>query len=81
MGDRVNQLKSAMLYAEVRAFELQEDKGEQSEEHVTFALHKVKKGRVEKRQEGGRDASHWDGFDAKKFCVYCKHQGHDVMEL
>jgi hypothetical protein len=79
MGDRVNKLKPAMLYAEVRAFELQKGKGEQSEEHVAFALHKVRKGRVEKK-DGGRDASHWDGFDAKKFCVFCRYKGHEVKD-
>jgi hypothetical protein len=76
MGERVNTLKPAMLYAEVRAFESQTDKAEQSEkaneENITFALNWVHKGRVEKR--------HWDGHDAKKFCIYCKHKGHDVKE-
>jgi hypothetical protein len=69
MGERVNTLKPAMLYAEVRAFESQNNNGEQSgnDDHVAFALHKVRKGGVEKRRDGGRDASHWDGYDAKKF--------------
>jgi hypothetical protein len=54
MGDRVNKLKPAMLYAEVRAFELRKDKGEQStnEEDTAFALKRVEKGSVEKKDGG-----------------------------
>jgi hypothetical protein len=84
MGERVNTLKPAMLYAEVRVFESQKDKAEQpekaNEDNVAFALHKVQKGKVEKRRDGGRDVSHWDGYDAKKFCVFCKFKGHNVKE-
>lgn len=80
MGERINTLKPAMLYAEVRAFELQKGKAGQSDEHVAYAMHRVQKGRIEKRRDGGRDVGQWDGFDAKKFCVFCKHKGHDVKE-
>lgn len=73
-----------MLYAEVRAFETQKGTAEQSEDKVAFALHRVKKGRVAKRRDEGRDDDewdgHWDGYDAKKFCVYCRFKGHDVKE-
>jgi len=80
MGERINTLKPAMLYAEVRAFGLQKGKAGQSNEHVAYAMHRVQKGRIEKRRDGGRDVGQWDGYDAKKFCVFCKHKGHDVKE-
>jgi hypothetical protein len=82
MGEQVKTLKPAMLYAEVRAFEWQKGAApEQSDpEKVAFALHRVQKGRVGKRRDGGRDAAQWDGYDVKKYCVFCRYKGHDVKE-
>ena len=52
-------LKPAMLYTEVRVFEAQKDKLEQSEkaneDNIAFVLHKVQKG---KRRDGGQDVSY-----------------------
>lgn len=80
MGERVNTLKPAMLYAEVRAFEMQKDIAEQSDKVAFATMRKIKTGRIEKRRDGGRDAEHWNGFDAKKYCVFCRHKGHEVKE-
>jgi hypothetical protein len=42
-------------------------------------------GRIEKRQgfqkwNHGSDAQHWDGFDKRNFCKYCKKNGHLIDE-
>ena len=85
MGERVNTLKPAMLYAEVRAFELQKGTAEEPDEKVAYALHRVKTGRVGK---GFQKGNHGKGYSAgsekrsseKRSCNYCKRKGHLVAD-
>jgi len=79
MGERVNTLKPAMLYAEVRAFELQKGTAQEPDEKVAYALHRVKKGRVGK---GFQKGNHGKGYSAgsEKRCNYCKRKGHLVAD-
>src|SRR5271170_3714085 len=92
MGERVNTLKPAQLYAEVLAFESQRNRFETAEKAIgnalgngemvaNFAKRRNGNGRVEKRgfQEGNGDG-HWDGFDKRNFCKYCKKNGHLIDE-
>jgi hypothetical protein len=93
MGERVNTLKPAMLYAEVLAFETQRDRAEMAEKAIGNGLgdghEKVanfarrRGGRIEKQRRGfqkGNGDGHWAGFDKRKFCNYCKKNGHLIDE-
>ena len=90
MGERVNTLKLAQLYAEVQAFDVQKDRAEMAEKAIgngmvaNFAK-RGNGGRIEKRRgfqkwNHGSDAQHWDGFDKRNFCKYCKKNGHLIDE-
>jgi gag-polypeptide of LTR copia-type len=102
MGERVNTLKPAQLYAEVLAFESQRGRTEMAEKAIgnvlgygngngngektaNFTRRNGGHGRIEKRcgggfQKGNREDGHWDGFDKRKFCNYCKKNGHLIDE-
>jgi hypothetical protein len=80
MGERVKTLKPAMLYAEVRAFELQKGTAEEPDEKVAYALHRVHKGRVGKGfQKGNQGKGHSAGSE-KRSCNYCKKKGHLIAD-
>ena len=88
MGERVNILKPAMLYAKVLAFEAQRDRAETAEKVIGNGIANCTtrrgNGRIEKRW--GKDRHHressgqWAGYDKQKFCNYCKRTGHLIDE-
>ena len=91
MGERVNTLKPAMLYAEVLAFEAQRDKAETAEKAIGEGIANFTtrrgNGRIDKRRRGfprrrhqGELSGHWTGYNKEKFCHYCKNMGHVIDE-
>jgi len=80
MGERVNTLKPAMLYAEVRAFEMQKGTAEEPDEKVAYALHRVQKGRVGKGSQNSHGKGHSPAGSEKWSCNYCKKKGHLVAD-
>ena len=87
MGERVNTLKPAMLYAEVLAFEAQRNRVEMADRATAVIGDGIANftarrgyGRVEKRQAKsryhGESSGHWAGYDKRKFCNYCKRTRH-----
>jgi gag-polypeptide of LTR copia-type len=78
MGERVKTLKPAMLYAEVRAFELQKDTSTtEPNEKVAYSAHRrVHKGKIGK----GFQKEKGNGFNRRKRCNFCKRNGHLISE-
>jgi len=92
MGERINTLKPAMLYAEVLAFEAQKARAETAEKMIGEGIANFTtrrgNGRIDKRRGGfprqrhsGELNGHWTGYDKEKFCHYCKNMGHIIDEF
>jgi hypothetical protein len=88
MGERVNTLKPAQLYAEVLAFENQKSSSEMTEKAIGESLiaNFAKKGRSQTIAKQGFQKGksgteqRWEGFDKRKHCNYCKKVGHEIDE-